>query len=82
MKKRFPKSVEDKAVRILTELNNGTHWSQIPGYAYRFPTTPTILVYRLPAWYRLVCWLEDGLLHRSQVMSHERYNGLASKPRR
>ena len=82
MKKRFPKNVEDKAVRILTELASGTHWSQIRGYAYRLPASQIIVVYRLPAWYRLVCWLEDGLPRRSQLMSHERYNGLASNTRR
>lgn len=82
MKKRFPKSVEARSVRILSELSDGTHWSQIRGYAYRLPAAGTIVVYRLPAWHRLVCWLEDGFPCRSQVMSHERYNSLAANIRR
>ena len=82
MKRQFPKNVEDKSARIVSQLSSGIHWSQIQGYAYRLPVSQTIVIYRLPAWHRLVCWLDNGLLCRSEVMSHQRYNGLASNTRR
>ncbi|MFM7423878.1 MAG: hypothetical protein ACKO7W_02545 [Elainella sp.] len=81
MKKRFPKNVEDKASRILSELAQGKHWSRIDGYAYKMRLHDLMLVFRLPGWHRLVCWFKDDLLRHAELMSHERYNAVVSKPR-
>lgn len=80
MKQQFPQRITNKAQAIRQMLCNGQHWSQIGGR--KLHCRDSVVVFNLPSWYRLVCWIERGYLAHYELMSHERYNSFAANTRR
>jgi hypothetical protein len=80
----FPFCVQTKAEQVLTRLQDGWHWSQLGGRKLHYTNGANnpVVVFELPAWHRLVCWLKNGLIARSELMTHERYNSFAANTRR
>lgn len=74
MNKQLPKRVADKVCSLLQELEAGTHWSQIGGF--KMNHTSLRVVFKLPSFYRLVCWYQGDSLCRAETMTHERYNSI------
>jgi len=74
MKHHFPPRVTAAATQVAHALNDGQHWSQLGGRRLHFSNR--IVIFNLPSWYRLICWIEGGFLLRCELMSHERYNKL------
>lgn len=80
MKKRFPDRVERKAHEVINRLTGGQHWSRIGGRRLHF--SKYIVVFNLPADYRLVCWIVSGQCYDKKTMSHATYNSFAANTRR
>jgi hypothetical protein len=80
MKKRFPDRVERKAHEVINRLTGGQHWSRIGGRRLHFSNY--IVVFNLPAHYRLVCWFTNGALTRHKTMPHSEYDGYAANTHR
>ncbi|MEM6837889.1 MAG: hypothetical protein AAF609_13650 [Cyanobacteria bacterium P01_C01_bin.120] len=80
MQKQFPQRIISKSEDIWQALLAGQHWSQIGGR--KLQCRNDIVVFNLPSWYRLVCWIKEGLPSHSELMSHQRYNSFASNTRR
>jgi hypothetical protein len=74
-KSRFSRNVQTQASQILCQLNQGRHFSQIPEFAY---CRGVALIFRLSGWCRLICFMDDGVLRRYQLLTHEQYNHLHS----
>lgn len=77
--KHFPSDIINQADKIRADLESGMHWSRVGG---RRHTHSDRIVFNLKRWHRLVCRSPCQIPLRLEVMTHERYNNLASNTRR
>ncbi len=75
----LPRHVVEKARSILSDLQNGQHFTAMKGKRMMFDRT----VVRIPVGhrYRLLCREQDGQLIPWRVLSHEEYNAYANNKR-